>query len=148
MFMRIDETNMHEVAKKYLLAFSINDWDVEKTESRIRDFMMHPLFRGYICVVNGEIVSAAFGTLQQYYDGLRYNLTDLFTVPDYQNQGYASKLLDYIKSTLKHESVKQIMLISLNDNLHNHFYDLKNGFCTRNELCVKRFILSEDKNYE
>lgn len=149
-FVRIDESNRHDVARKYPLAFSANAWDVEKTEQRIREFMMHPSFKGYLCVCDGEIISAAFGTLQQYYDGVRYNLTDLFTDPQYQNEGYASCLLDYIKADLKSEGVKQIMLISLDDDLHNHFYDEKNGFHTRKELCVKRFLLDgeEERKHE
>lgn len=144
MFACINETNMHEVAAKYKQAFFMNNWNIERTEIRIHEFMMHPSFRGYVNIVDGEIVSAVLGTLQQYYDGVRYNLTDLFTDPAHQNKGYASDLLDYTKEVLKQEGVKQIMLISLNDDMHNHFYDSKNGFLTRTELCVKRFILSED----
>lgn len=141
MYTKITKDNSLEIAKQYIRAFSGNAWDVTDVESRILEYINHPLFRGYVKIENDEIVSAAFGILQQYYDGLRYFLTDLFTTPNYQNQGHATQLLDYVKEQLETEKIKQIMLISLDDDLHNHFYNEKNGFVTRNELCIKRFVL-------
>lgn len=141
MYTSITKENSLDVAKQYICAFSGSAWDVEDVENRILEFINHPLFRGYVKIENDEIVSAAFGIIQQYYDGPRYFLTDLFTTPSYQNKGHASKLMDYVKQQLLEENIKQIMLISLNDELHNHFYNKKNGFTTRNELCIKRFIL-------
>ncbi len=142
MFEIISSENMNEVANHYVKAFCNNEWDIPKSRIRIHEFMNHPQFRGYTYVVDGSIVSAVFGTLQQYYDGMRYILTDLFTTPEHQNKGYATELLDFVKNELRNEGVKQIMLTSLDDDLHNHFYDEKNGFVTRKELCIKRFILN------
>ncbi len=144
MFQIIDDSNMNEVAGHYVKAFCNNDWDVQKSQIRIHEFMNHPQFRGYAYTIEGSVVSAVFGTLQQYYDGMRYILTDLFTTPEHQNKGYATELLNFIKDELRSEGVKQIMLTSLNDEMHNHFYDCKNGFVTRKELCIKRFILNEE----
>ena len=141
MYTKITRENSVDIAKQYIRAFSGSAWDVLDVENRILEYINHPLFRGYVEIENDEIISAAFGILQQYYDGLRYFLTDLFTSPIYQNQGHASNLLNYIKDQLRTENIKQIMLISLDDDLHNHFYNDKNGFSTRNELCIKRFVL-------
>ena len=141
MYTIITRNNSMDIAKQYIRAFSGSAWDVSDVENRILEYINHPLFRGYVKTENNEIICAAFGILQQYYDGLRYFLTDLFTSPNYQNQGHASALLDYMKEQLRGENVKQIMLISLDDDLHNHFYNDKNGFSTRNELCIKRFVL-------
>ena len=89
--------------------------------------------------INDQIVSVAWGTFQQYYDGIRFFLTDLFTASDFQNLGYGTQLLSYMKSIFKEKRIKKIMLISSNDNLHNFFYNDKNGFFTRKELCLKQF---------
>ena len=141
MFVNINEENLNNVAIHYKSAFCGSPWEVDLVERRVLEYMKHPLFRGYANIVGDVVIGAAFGILQQSYEGLRYNLTDLFTSPEYQNQGYATELLKYIKLQLKNESVTQIVLISLNDQLHNHFYNCKNGFDTRNDLCVKRLII-------
>ena len=141
MYTIITKENCQDIAEQYILAFSNSAWNVRDVEQRILEYMSHPLFRGFVKTENGMIISVAFGILQQYYDGLRYFLTDLFTTPKYQNQGHASNLLDYIKIQLRNEQIKQIMLFSLNDELHEYFYNKKNGFEDREELCVKRFIL-------
>lgn len=141
MYRKITKESSKEIAAQYVRAFSGSKWEIENVEQRILEYMTHPLFRGFVKFENGEVVSAAFGILQQYYDGPRYFLTDLFTTPRYQNCGHATKLLQYIKEELRGEGIKQIMLISLDDELHNHFYNEKNGFVTREELCVKRFVL-------
>ncbi len=141
MFTTITKENSKQIAEQYIRAFSANKWNIQSVEQRILEYMDHPLFRGYLKIENGVVVSVAFGILQQYYDGLRYFLTDLFTTPNYQNKGHASDLLNYIKNQLRHEDIRQIMLISLNDELHNHFYNDKNGFSNREELCIKRFVL-------
>lgn len=141
MYTKISKENMVEIARQYKEAFRFSPWDLDLIEVRICEYMSHPHFRGYVYLENDVVVSAALGMLQQYYDGLRYQLTDLFTAKEYQNRGHASSLLDYIKKSLKEEGVTQIMLTSLNDDLHNHFYNDKNGFETRTELCIKRFYL-------
>ena len=141
MYTRITKEKSRDIAVQYMNAFSGSRWDADDAENRILEYINHPLFRGYVKIEGDEVISAAFGIIQQYYDGPRYFLTDLFTSPHHQNKGHASGLLDYIKSQLKEENIKQVMLISLNDELHNYFYNEKNGFSTRDELCVKRFII-------
>ena len=113
MYAKITRENSVDIAKQYIRAFSGSAWDVSDVENRILEYINHPLFRGYVEIENDEIISAAFGILQQYYDGLRYFLTDLFTSPIYQNQGHASNLLNYIKDQLRTENIKQIMMIKM-----------------------------------
>lgn len=139
MIVSISEDNLDAIARQYIRAFDDAAWDCRKLKKRVIEYMRHPLFRGFALMEGDTVISAAFGILMQYYEGERLFLTDLFTAPEYQNMGYASTLLNQIKEQLQAESVTQIMLISENDALHNYFYDEKNGFETRQDLCIKRF---------
>ena len=146
MFLKNEKSMIERVAQQYIDAFSTDSWDLELSKKRICEFMDHPLFRGYIYMKDNEVISVAFGILQQYYDGMRFFLTDLFTTNKHQNCGYASELLTYIKKELEKEEVKQIMLISSDDSLHNYFYDVKNKFSTREDLCIKKFNIGSREN--
>lgn len=141
MFEEITSDMVKEISKLYIAAFDDVSWDVELAEKRISEFIQQPQFFGCVCKENNFIVSVAWGTLQQYYDGTRFFLSDLFTSVEHQNSGYGSLLLTHLKQKLKERNVKKIMLISSDDKLHNHFYDEKNGFFTRCELCLKQFNL-------
>ena len=139
LFGRVEDGNVREVARCYVRAFCTNGWTEEQAEKRIRSFYAHPLFRGYVKREgeNGRVICAAFGIVQWYYNGPRYLLTDFFTVPECQDMGHGTSLMDFIARSLREEEVRQIQLISLQDEHHEHFYNDKNGFSTRSDLCVK-----------
>lgn len=141
MFKEITSDMVKEISRLYIEAFDDALWDLELAEKRIKEFIQQPQFFGCVYEEDGAITSVAWGTFQQYYDGTRFFLTDLFTSVEYQNSGYGSLLLTHLKQELKERKTKKIMLISSDDKLHNHFYDEKNGFFTREELCLKQFNL-------
>ncbi len=142
MFKEITCDMVKDIARLYIRAFDDVLWDVELAEKRIKEFIQQPQFFGCVYEENGFITSVAWGTFQQYYDGNRFFLTDLFTSVEFQNSGYGSLLLTHLKQELKNRNIKKIMLISADDDLHNHFYNEKNEFFTREELCLKQYNLT------
>lgn len=139
MFCEIELDMMEELSQLYIKAFHDASWDPDLAKTRIKEFVQHPQFWGCVLKENDRIISVAWGTFQQYYDGVRFFLTDLFTSTEHQNRGYGTQLLSYMKTVLKERGIKKIMLISADDALHNYFYDEKNGFFTRKEICLKQF---------
>ncbi|MBZ9622468.1 GNAT family N-acetyltransferase [Clostridium sp. FP2] len=68
-----------------------------------------------------------FGNYEQFYDGIHYNLREMFISNELQGQGIGSKLLNELEKRLKGIGVTTIILFTSKENKTSKFY-LKNNF--------------------
>ncbi|MDR3594479.1 GNAT family N-acetyltransferase [Clostridium sp.] len=102
-------------------------WTLETAGKRLNDIFIAPNFEGVLYMEDGEIKGAIFGNYEQYYDGIHYNLKELFVSNQLQGKGIGRRLIKELEVRLKAVGVTTIVLFTSKGNGTNNFY-LKNNF--------------------
>lgn len=110
-------------------------WALETASKRLNDIFIAPNFEGVIYIEDAEIKGAIFGNCEQYYDGIHYNLKELFISNELQGKGIGRKLISELEDRLKEVGVTTIILITSKGNGTNNFY-LKNNFSEFSEMVI------------
>jgi GNAT superfamily N-acetyltransferase len=115
----------------YIKVFNAKPWDdhwtLESAYKRLNDFYNTPNFEGVLYTEAGQVKGAIFGNLEQFYDGIHYNLREMFIDNDLQGKGIGSILLNELEKRLEKSGVTTIMLFTSKGNKTSKFY-LKNNF--------------------
>lgn len=110
-------------------------WTLETASKRLNDIFVAPNFEGVVYIEEDEIKGAIFGNYEQYYDGIHYNLKELFISNEIQGTGIGSKLIAELERRLKEIGVTAILLFTSKGNGTNNFY-LKNNFMELSEMVI------------
>ena len=128
----IKNENILECSKLYLKVFNAKPWNdkwtIETAFKRLNDIYTTPNFEGFLYIEEDEIKGAVLGNYEQFYDGIHYNLKEMFISNELQGTGIGSKILNKLEERLKDLSVTTIILFTSKGNKTSNFY-LKNGFC-------------------
>jgi aminoglycoside 6'-N-acetyltransferase I len=104
-----------------------DEWTLETAYRRLNDIYTAPNFAGVLYVENGEVEGAILGNYEQFFDGMHYNLREMFVSNELQRTGIGSKMLRTLEGQLKLYGVTTIILFTSKGNGTSRFY-LKNGF--------------------
>lgn len=110
-------------------------WTLETANKRLNDIFVAPNFEGVVYIEEDEIKGAIFGNYEQYYDGIHYNLKELFISNEIQGTGIGRKLIAELEGRLKEIGVTAILLFTSKGNGTNNFY-LKNNFTELSEMAI------------
>lgn len=115
----------------YINVFNAEPWNDKWTlgtaHKRLNDINISPNFEGVLYLEYGQVKGAIFGNNEQFYDGVHYNLREMFISSELQGKGIGSKLLNELEKRLKRLDVTTIILFTSKENNTNTFY-LKNNF--------------------
>lgn len=127
----VKRDDLRKCAELYLKVFNAepwnDEWTFESAYNRLNDIFMSPNFAGAFYEEDDEIKGAVFGNCEHWYQGMHYNLKEIFVSAKLQGSGIGSKLLKDLEERLKKLDVNTILLFTSKENRTNHFY-LRNSF--------------------
>lgn len=102
-------------------------WTMETAYQRLIDIFDTPNFAGVLYHEEGKVKGAAFGNVEQFYDGRHYMLKEMFVAADLQGKGVGSGILRELEAKLKGFGVTTMILFTSKGNDTARFY-ISNGF--------------------
>ncbi|GCD11576.1 GNAT family N-acetyltransferase [Clostridium tagluense] len=127
----IKDQHILKCSALYIKVFNAEPWNdkwtLETAHKRLNDIYISTNFEGVLYVEDEQIKGAIFGNYEQFYDGVHYNLREMFISNELQGQGIGSKLLNELEKRLKGIGVTTIILFTSKENKTSEFY-LRNNF--------------------
>lgn len=127
----IKNEHILKCSELYIKVFNAEPWNDKWTlgtaHKRLNDIFISPNFEGVLYLENGQIKGAIFGNYEQFYDGVHYNLREMFISNELQGKGIGSKLLKELENRLRALDVTTIILFTSKGNKTSKFY-LNNNF--------------------
>ncbi|MCB2312953.1 GNAT family N-acetyltransferase [Clostridium tagluense] len=127
----IENQHILKCSELYIEVFNAEPWNdkwtLETAHKRLNDIYISTNFEGVLYVEDEQIKGAIFGNYEQFYDGIHYNLREMFISNELQGQGIGSKLINELEKRLKGIGVTTIILFTSKENKTSEFYS-KNNF--------------------
>lgn len=123
---RMRENDFSKIISLYMNYYNKREegtWTEETTYKRIHQVWSR---EDSFCMVleDGEkILGFAIGNFEQYDDLKAYDLIEIVIADACQNQGLGAILMLELERHVKEMGAAMIQLQSVNDSLHNHFYE-------------------------
>ncbi|WP_414468408.1 GNAT family N-acetyltransferase [Methanobacterium sp. ACI-7] len=118
-----------------------DDWVSEdQARNYLIELIENPVFKGFIVYKSKEIAAVCFGHTRSWWMGKEFFIDEFFVSPKIQGNGIGTKLMDFVKNSLKEESYKRLVLLTNKDipaedfYIKNSFYAKKNRISMVNEL--------------
>ncbi|MEW8956809.1 GNAT family N-acetyltransferase [Clostridium sp.] len=110
-----------------------DQWEsVEQSSKYLKEFMDNPAFRGFVIEKEDIIVGACFGHKRSWFSGDECFVNEYFIDNDYQSIGLGSKLMNFVKLSLKEENIIYITLLTERNIPAKDFYE-KQGLKIKEE---------------
>ncbi len=113
-----------------------DNWDREKANTYLREFIANPLFIGYLAYQDIKLIGGCFGVKQSWWKGNEYFIHEIFIHDSFQGQGMGSRFLKKIEQELEQKDIKSITISTNKDIPADKFYE-SNGFKTKEEKIFK-----------
>lgn len=131
------ESDIHEVSKIYVEAYAEGMWNelwnYNTAKKRISEMFSSPQYRGYVAILNREIVGCIICEILTWHTGKQLEVKEIFVFPQYQKKGIGKKLINYIKKIAKESGVTEVYLWTKKEQSLMEFYsDI--GFCGNYEV--------------
>lgn len=101
-------------------------WTVETTSKRIHQVWNKEDSYCLILENNLTVLGFAIGYFEQYDDLKAYDLVEIVIDYKYQRQGYGKAFMLELEKRVKEIGASMIQLQSVNDEMHNTFYEKLN----------------------
>lgn len=116
-------------------------WDEKTIYQRFRQILLMPDSIFYLASINEQVVGFIMGYYRFFSDGPILYVAEILVKKEFQGQHLGSEIMAFVEKEARNAKAKAIILETLDDHLHNHFYD-KLGFETKKELVFKKKILN------
>ena len=131
------ENHLDELAQLYVDAFNSapwnDEWSFETARKRLQQ-MLHTEDSFGLCVYcDGKICGAVLGAMEQYFDGIMFNLKEYWVKNEERGKGIGSCLFAESERRLKEKGVMQIILLTAKGDATEHFYH-KQGMGTDTDM--------------
>ena len=117
---------LDELAQLYVETFNAEPWNDEWTFETARKrlyMMLHTDVSFGLCVYReGQMYGAVLGEMEQYYDGLMFEVKEYWVKNEMRGKGIGSKLFAELEKRLRERDVKNIILITAKGDATEHFY--------------------------
>lgn len=127
----LKEIHLKSCAELYIKVFNAepwnDEWALESAYNRLNDILISPNFIGVFYEEDNQIKGAIFGNCEHWFEGMQYNLKEMFVSTELQESGIGSKLLKYLEERLRKLGVVKILLCTSKENRAGYFYQ-KSGF--------------------
>ena len=98
-------------------------WTYDKCYKRV--YQVFSMEDSY-CMVqlddDGKLVGSIVGFIKEFDDITGYFLEEIVIARDSQNKGYGTAFFQELENRLKEKGIVHIDLMSVNDEMHRHFY--------------------------
>ena len=125
-FEEITEEHLDELSRLYVETFNAAPWNDEWTFETARKrlyMMLHTEVSFGLCVYReGQMCGAVLGAMEQFYDGLMFEVKEFWVKNELRGKGIGSKLFDEMEKCLRERGVKNIILITAKGDSTEHFY--------------------------
>jgi len=127
----IKSKHIEKCAELYVNVFNAEPWNdkwtIETAYKRLNDIYSTPNFVGVLYVENSDIKGAIFGNCEQFFDGMHYNLKEMFVSTELQGIKIGTKMLKILEEQILEPDVNTIYLFTSKGNKTSKFY-IKNNF--------------------
>lgn len=111
-------------------------WTYNTTYRRIRQVVDSYDSYCMLAFCNNEIVGFAMGRFETFFDLTAYDLAEIIIASKYQNKGIGTSFMTVLEQNVKQMGASMVQLLSVNDELHKHFYG-KLGYNDCKNLKIK-----------
>jgi len=122
----LTENHLNELAQLYVETFNASPWNDEWTFETARKrlhMMVHTEVSFGLCAYREcQICGAVLGAMEQFYDGLMFEVKEYWVKNEMRGQGIGSKLFVEMERRLRERGVKNIVLITAKGDATEHFY--------------------------
>ncbi len=123
-----DIPSLVSIYRDYFNRYENAGWTNATAERRLKQLIIRPDHLGLMVKHDDQTIGFATGQLVQFDDGLVFELNELLVVREFQNQQYGSRLLQEMEKIAKQSGAFRIQLTAADDERHNRFYEIKNGY--------------------
>lgn len=95
-FKELNESNMEEAVKLFVDYFNTNEkasWTYENAYRRIHEAITKEDNVSFMILINNRLIGFEMGYLEQYEDGLVFDLHEILIAKDFQRKGYGKALV-------------------------------------------------------
>ena len=109
------ETDLEHCAKIYVEAFNAPPLNYDflttpKAERYLRDLTRTPGFLGYTYWQDDEMVAFCFGKLDNYFEGVMFEVEELAVIPSKHRSGLGSRIMELLEIKLAGYRVSAVSL--------------------------------------
>ena len=90
--------------------------------------------------IGENVIGFAMGRFETFYDLTAYNLVEIIVASEYQKSGIGTKMMAELEERVKEMGAAMVQLVSVNDEMHEHFYG-KLGYGDATNLKLKSKFL-------
>lgn len=127
----IEQDDLVACAELYVKVFNTEPWNDKWTAdtafNRLADICNSPGFIGLLLEEDGEVAGAVFGCMEQWYEGMEYNLREIFIDVGKQGRGLGTSLMKALEEGIRAEGGENILLFTARDTPAYQYY-IKEGF--------------------
>ena len=135
----LKDAHLKSCTELYIKVFNAepwkDEWTTESAYNRLTDILTSPNFIGVYYEEDKEIKAAIFGNCEHWFEGMHYNLKEMFVSAELQGSGIGSKLLKHLEERLRKLGVVEIFLFTSKGNKTSYFYE-KNGFSELEDMTM------------
>lgn len=117
-----------------------DSWTPELVYRRVWQVLGTPEAYCMIAESGKETVGFAMGRFETFDDLTAYDLAEIVVASKYQKSGIGTKMMKVLEEKVKEQGAAMIQLISVNDEMHEHFYG-KLGYGNARNLNLKSKFL-------
>lgn len=142
-FEELNESNMKEAVILFADYFNTNEktnWTYDNAYRRIHEAITKEDSISLKILVDKKLVGIEMGYLEQYEDGLVFDLHEILIAKDYQRKGYGKALILEAMKRAKEKGAFLCQLIAINDKGHDEVYG-SIGFGNCSNLILKSRLI-------
>ena len=127
-----------ELAGLYVETFNAEPWNdkwtVATAAKRLAQMINSEDSYGICAYQNGLLCGAILGCMEQYYDGIVFNIKEFWVNNSLRGQGLGTKIFKEFETRLKDKKIKEIILLTTKGECTEHFYQKQQ--CTVHDSVV------------
>lgn len=138
-YKEISIVQLNELSKMYVDTFNSEPWNdkwtIEIAKKRLNQIINTTDFYGLSAYNEGNLWGMILGIMEQFYDGVIFNIKEFCIKNELRGKGLGSELLKELEIQAKEFGVIQIVLSTSKGDYTEHFYH-NNGFESYNDLTL------------
>lgn len=117
-----------------------DEWTPEVVYRRIWQVLGAPDSYCMIAESGTAAIGFAMGRFETFFDLTAYNLVEIVVASEYQGSGIGTAMMAQLEARVKELGAAMVQLVSVNDEMHEHFYG-KLGYGDATNLKLKSKFL-------
>ncbi|MCR0569845.1 GNAT family N-acetyltransferase [[Clostridium] innocuum] len=138
-YKRMESQHVDAVVKLYIDYYNTYEggcWTYDKAYKRLHQLMTIEDALCFIQMVDHVISGFVMGYFKEFDDLTGYYLEEIVVVKQFQGAHLGTHFLNKLEKTVKANGASFIELLSVNDEMHAHFYT-KNGYKNAENMIFK-----------